>query len=385
MKSTFILKSRVITAFFLIIILSVTAIACGGGDKDPFDEYKIDDPFEDIDIPAEETPVDSGSLIAGETEVPDDSPAVTPIEIAMTPLTTETLQPSAQDQQVAWKDQVTVTMPAGTLQTSQKMTISSVDTELPPKNEGFTALSTYDVSLGNLHEFEKPLTIALAYDPAKLGGQPPETSLCVSWWDETRNTWWRTVSQVDSARNVVVIQTKHLTRWRLEMWLWGDEKLNSDHFIVVWNKGDSPTINKAAQDPAKFAATVSGYMESAYKKYYDSAYAVNPATTQEAKDQKTKYKLEPSVGKNWVVIDPSMAESETNTKYGDITLKAKFDSDDDVKQDCAHELFHVVQLNTLGVSKYLKSRWWSEACADYAACNIAWTLNMPLLTESYPN
>jgi len=283
-----------------------------------------------------------------------------------TTLTTKTVQPMSTDQQVSWNNTVTVTVPGGLLTSSQPLTISSVD-KLPADTfSGSTPLATYDISLGNMHEFNQYLTIELAYDSAKLQSDlPADQSIYAEWWDSTQNMWWRTESQVDTQRNVVDIKTDHLTPWRIVMVARGDRELRTDHFIVVFNDAEAPKIGSVVQNPLTFAQNVGNYLEAAYHVYLAAGYEVTPPASGE---------------RTWVIIDQSAVESMTGTLSGDITLKSQFRDENEVKQDTAHELFHTTHLRKVRVPTYVQSQWWAEACADYAATHIAWP-NLPGMAQ----
>jgi hypothetical protein len=305
-------------------------------------------------------------------------------QMVVVPLVTQTLAPSTTSQQVTWNNQVTVTVPGGLLTSSTPLTISRVDNAPADTFSGLTVLTAYDISLGNMKEFDKNLTIEIAYDPTKLQSDlPTDQSLGAEWWDASQNTWWRTVSQVDTQRNVVVISTNHLSRWRIFMLLRGDQEYNSKHFIVVWNQQEAPKMGGVLQDPKVFAKKVSDYLEAAWQVYLAQGYDVAFASDDEMPKGWDSGPI--VVGHIWVVIDQSTAESETGSLSGDITLKSDYRDDDEIKQDTAHELFHTTHLNKVRAPTYVQSQWWAEATADYAATRVAWpNLNgMSMLSGSY--
>ena len=312
------------------------------------------------------------------TDTPEDTtnpPATTQVvdQMVLVPLTSGTLAPSDTFQQVSWNNQVTVTVPGGLLTDSQTLTISRVDNAPPDKLEGAVSLGAYDISMGDLKEFDRSLTIEIAYDPTQLAaGMSPDQSIYAEWWDATQGIWWRSVSQVKPESNLVVISTNHLSRWRIEMIYRGDQTVLSNHFIVVWNPNESPKVGGTPQDPKAFATKVSGYLEAAWQKYYDEKYAVNIGSEAELKNWPTDWPNPIELGRVWVTIDKNFTESETGSLSGDITLKFSFDNDDQVKQDTAHELFHNTHLGKAGEYVYVQSHWWADAAADYAATRIAW-------------
>jgi hypothetical protein len=279
-----------------------------------------------------------------------------------------------------------VTVPGGLLTDSETLTISRVDNPPPDRLEGAVTLGAYDISLGELKEFDRRLTIEIAYDPSQLAADmPAEQSIYAEWWDAVQGVWWRTVSQVNPQRNVVVISTDHLSRWRIEMIYRGDQILSSNHFIVVWNPAEKPKVGGTPQDPKTFAQKVSDYLETAWQKYYDEKYAVNIGSETELSNWPKDWPNTVELGHVWVIIDKDYAESETGTLSGDITLKFNYKNDDEVKQDTAHELFHTTHLRKVGEYVYLQSQWWAEAAADYAATRIAWAnLNgLPNISADY--
>jgi len=295
----------------------------------------------------------------------------TAVTLALTALVSKTVQPSDADQQVSWNNQITVTVPGGLLTDHQSLSISSVTNPPPETFVGASPLAAYDVTLGNQHQFSKDLTIEIAYDPTQIqSGLPEDQSIYAEWWDSSQNMWWRSVSQIDTQRHVVDIKTDHLTPWRLVMAIRGDHELRTDHFIVVFNDKEAPTIAGVTQNPLTFAGKVGDYLEAAYKVYLAAGYEVTPPNSGE---------------RTWVIIDQSSAESSTGTLSGDITLKSQFRDDNEVKQDTAHELFHTTHLRKVGVPTYLQSQWFAEACADYAATHIAWPdlPGMALLSGDY--
>jgi hypothetical protein len=326
------------------------------------------------------------TAVAPSSSLPVTKPAASPASpdlAILVPVASQTLSPSPTEQ-VIGNDQVSVIIPGGLLTKSELLTISRVDNALPSKFEGFAPLAAFDVTLGNLKEFAKNLTVEIAYDPAKLPGNlPADQSILAEWWDPGQNIWWRTLSQVNTKRNKVVISTNHLSRWRITMIIRGDIEWPSQHFIVVWNPNEAPIIGKTQQNPKEFARKVSEYLEAAWQKYFTERYAVAPGSKDET--WPTDWPNNVEIGKTWVVIDQNIADSETQTVSGDITLKSIYDNEDQLKQDTAHELFHNTHLRKVRMPTYIQSQWWAEATADYAATRVAWDnlTGMSLISGEY--
>jgi len=172
------MKKYLVLAIGVIVIFTTLFVpGCG---KSQYEEgspwvYDTNEPTETNETIPETEPVFSDEP-AATTETTNEPAGTT--ELNLTKLTSQTLQPSAKDQTVTYNNQVSVTVPGGLMNTSQPLTISSVNDAPTDQIKGATPLTTYDISLGDQHEFSKPLTLELAYDPAKLPtDRPPEQVL----------------------------------------------------------------------------------------------------------------------------------------------------------------------------------------------------------------
>ena len=120
---------------------------------------------------------------------------------------------------VAYKDQVGVIIPGDTLANKQAVTISSAQGLPDHPFKGLTSLATYDISMGSIKEFKKPLTIEIAYDPSQIpAGLSADKGLVVGYWDANQQAWVSSPFAVDTTRNVLMVPSSHLTVWRV--WAW---------------------------------------------------------------------------------------------------------------------------------------------------------------------
>ncbi|MFH0778020.1 MAG: PKD domain-containing protein, partial [Candidatus Eisenbacteria bacterium] len=72
------------------------------------------------------------------------------------------------------------------------------------------------------------------------------------------------------------------------------------------------------------------------------------------------------------VTQSQVTESQYDWLTGTIYLAHDYESEDQLKHECAHELFHAVQNDYMMTPRMGSRRWWMDATADYAAEKIAW-------------
>ncbi len=286
----------------------------------------------------------------------------TPAQLRLEPLLSESLQPSDQPQTVTWSDQVAVTVPGGLLPSAQTLTISAVPDAPPPlANNIYTSGGVYDVSLGDVTRFAQPLTIELAYDPAKLSPDlPVADQLAWAYWEPQSQAWSFIPAQVDENRRVAIIETTHLTAFG---WYYINvkdytAKHLSPQFRVIYN----PNLNAALNVPGKgLKSGIEEYayytwlaIDQAYRKYKDAGFRLPNYRVDVIVGDWSSSSASPSAGVIYVVYDADYPE---------------------MAFDAAHELFHLVQYQYLDGNEMEGVRWWMEVTADYAAGRVAWLGN----------
>ncbi|MCD4783144.1 MAG: hypothetical protein K8T10_04845 [Candidatus Eremiobacteraeota bacterium] len=315
----------------------------------------------------------------------------------ITPLTSKTMEPSDEEQTLSWKDQVKVTFPGGAFKNKQKVTISSVEGAPAIGIKCLKGLGAYDISAGDRREFDKPIIIELAYDPAKIKGDyPPEESLLAAYWDERQKTWQIVPTVVDTKRNVVLIGTKHLSLWESCCLLAGWRIEETEHFKIAYDpdskkevevgilsaryKGKSITKYRSHED---FANLVGGLLEHAYKKYTNKKNGFKPPWM--INWTEVPFALFSAPGtctKIWVFIDVNpnldaswgekLDASQREKLVGTIHLFHEYASQDALRQESAHELFHSVQNEYMNFVSMASRIWFMDATADYAGEKVAW-------------
>lgn len=319
----------------VLAVLALLIVSCSGAPRSP-------------------ATVPSGGTRPSATAAPS-IPAGPPVP---PPLISKALEPSTSEQTLSWSDKITISVPAGLLEAKQILAIAPAQDVPPPTFKGIGEMAGYTVTLGNLQEFKKPLTIEVAYDPAKLPEDlAPQKALFASFWDSAQKLWVYAPVTVDPQRKVVVIKTDHLTTWKVYYILRGYGVNDSDHFLVVYDKQTAAIVGSKQVSASSFANDVSSYLEQAY-----AAYAPAP--------NKPGFRM-PS-GQTHAFVDKDTLESQRSGLTGNIYFAMTHDSAETLMHEAAHELFHVVQNQYYNVYGMGWRGWWTEATADYAAYQVVW-------------
>lgn len=270
------------------------------------------------------------------------------------PLISKALEPSSSDQTLSWNDKITVSIPAGLLESKQTLAIAPPQDVPPPTFKGIGEMAGYTVTLGNLREFKKPLTIEIAYDPAKLPEElAPQKALFASYWDPGQKLWVYMPVTVDPQRKVVTIKTNHLSTWKVYYIVRGYGVKESDHFLVVYDRQTAAIVGSSQVSARPFADDLSNYLEQAYAAYARAGFKM------------------PS-GQTHVFVDKNTSESQRYGLTGNVYFAMTHDSAQTLKHEAAHELFHVVQNRYYWVYGMGWRGWWTEATADFAAYEVVW-------------
>jgi len=355
---------------------------------------------------------------------------------AAAPLVTKSVTPSTSPQIVSYQDKVGVIIPAGTLDSNQTVSISPAPSGLPANPcTGLTEVASYDVSIGNLKDLKRPVTVEIAYDPSIVpSGSTVDKTLAVSYWDTNLQTWVSSPYVADTTRHVIMIPTMHLTTWKIWAWAKSWKYLESDHFIIFYDPvavvdvGEAEITDKYGrvsvnlQDPRShtpdLAARVQTILENAYNAY--STYKDPHSTTNDTGFNMAMTYLPASAmgagvglatgaavgavtggpmggiagaregaqaggvigsvigavvvgGKTNVFLDQAAENPFWSPPTGNISVPLHFDTYEHLRHELCHELFHAVQNSYYPITGMALRRWWVEACAEYAADNVATT------------
>jgi len=138
--------------------------------------------------------------------------------------------------QLTLPDQTVLKIPAGGLQQDTQVTISKTSSgNLPAAPPEMTAVGdTYAIDLGSA-TLAKPATLEIPFDPRLLPNGASPSQVFLSYFDKTTNQWVFAGGQVDTTRNVVILDIPHASWWRPTTWNWGA-------WIAVLNKVEQASI-----------------------------------------------------------------------------------------------------------------------------------------------
>ncbi len=120
---------------------------------------------------------------------------------------------------VSLSKNVTLQIPPGAVADATKVTITKKNAPDGSLAGGQSLGSGFNIDLGG-QKLSKPVTLEIAFDPKKIGdattGKP-----FLSYYDEAKHLWVPVGGTVDTQRNVITIQTDHLSWWNPFSWNWG--------------------------------------------------------------------------------------------------------------------------------------------------------------------
>lgn len=216
----------------------------------------------------------------------------------------------------------------------------------------FDEIATYNISIGELKNFAKPLEITIPFDKGKVDSELPlSQAVKLSYYDNELRDWVITGASIDESTGTLNFSTNHLTSWRIEYLIRRYSEKTSAHFSVLYDSksiGVVP-IGRTGFTQEDLSQKVIDYMETAYDLYESKGFTV-------------------PTGKTTVIINPKLDQPETSTMLGNIQLSGlAYDSESHLEHDVYHELFHVVERQYFSVVYYLDNAWIMEAMADTAA------------------
>jgi hypothetical protein len=282
----------------------------------------------------------------------------------------ELIVPPSQNSQTVKANGVSVTIPGGLLVSPTKLTVttpSSKGSLLPVPGNDARILRSYDITLGDLVSFGKELTLEFPYDS---GDSVPEgKNLFIYSLKESNNQWVAEHGEVDTARKVVVVKTNHLSAWS-EVYYPGYLSVGAsyNHFNVYYNPSHAqPRKDKTSAYTMRDLATDTlDALETARAAYIASRFSPPAASTVD------------------VVItdlpDGSAVDIHTNI----LLNRKELSSIEKLREDSAHELFHVIQNRYFTFKSMGYKQWLMEGTPDYAVATIAWKdTPLDLLNSNY--
>jgi hypothetical protein len=308
-----------------------------------------------------------------------DRPALSPGKV----IRETTVTVSDVDQQVDLGP-VAVTIPPGTLDKPETASAREAPREIPPPfGPAAGSLAFVDIRIGEMTRFAKPLTLqfplkTVAIDPER----PPEQQFYVAYFDETDLSWKRLPFTIDAETKTISVSTDHLTVY----WIGNLFSYNGRRCTVYFLPTEMRSVNRkyesetgiTSQDrlPLSIIRDMAFFVDSAYDSYQLPA---NPLPVPGYKVDVLAF-----LGSNasWFEKKTGKSETYTSTWTGAINvncdaIRTSTDMMEVLRNDCAHELFHLIQREKYGISgmdlyNFSQSYFWLDAAAEYAASTLAW-------------
>lgn len=319
---------------------------------------------------------------------------VTKAESILTPLVSETLKPSDAKQEITAPDGFKVVIPAGLIEKEERIEINAITGGHHPM-QGLEAeiLKTYEIKIGEMRSFDKPLYLEIPVDMDTLPGSlPPEHTLKACYWDEALYCWVDAYALVDTENGKLIIPTNHLTKWSA-LAIKTDGHIYNDYFSMHYSSAEIKEAEKVSL--TNFVAE--DYIHAVFdtfnevKEKYEQAGFRQLEKFQAVKEvYLAEYPRSIPVPCYNIYLTGAYDENATRNKYtGNITIPVNHYIGVNYFQ-IAHELFHSFQsryyyalgMTELGVplttapsSQFLTRQWWLEGSADYAAGRIAYPVD----------
>lgn len=271
--------------------------------------------------------------------------------------------------EVTYRDQLTVAIPANVAGADAKLTIQEVSGAKQHEYSGLGTYATYDIELDR--DFIGELTLRFKYDPVFLNPAfNPEEQIRVAYLDEREQKWVETDYSVDPSSREIIVSTDHLSPWSLfTSWV----PINAPHFRLYYNNEiNAPLLVGAVADPDWIQDPLTRYVLETRSGFIDAYDVLN------------KNGLVPPEMTN-VYINDYGPEETPYYEYssGDIIIPNNLLSVSELRHACAHELFHAIQNGDLTAFEMDQIRWWVEATADYAAAELMGTRRYVPITASF--
>ena len=289
---------------------------------------------------------------------------------------------AGQAQTVDVEGKMTLNFPAGAFtETPPQLVVSPVTGDIPVPLPGDVALQAYEVSLGDLHNLAEPLQVSMRYDPAKLKPDiPADAQLGAALWDKASGKWFGLSTTIDETAHTVNFETDHLSLLAVYLETELNDYCKTTHFYIAYDKANiatgagamnytskgttCSTLSGGKSTPPDFVAAVADNMEAAYQGYNASNISIAPPQ-----------------GGSIVVLAAYIqgnllwgSESQYDTPTGRLIISTdSWPNANELRQDCAHELFHLWQYKHTGLGQYIRNEAWMDATADYAADKVAYT------------
>ncbi len=282
---------------------------------------------------------------------------------------------------------ITVEVPPGALARQENVVVRQVSMQPGAARGGFPTklfsdFSCFDISLENSADpsFKSPLTIRMSFNPAAISSElKPEQGMLGAFWNEKTREWITVPIKVDTAAGEVIFQAPHLSMWAFYYLAKGYKIVDTVNFRYVLDTKNMHSIGTGSYSWQDMLARISAAMDNSYLAYRAAGFrmpftgARNAILTGILLEQ--SFKIWTFVGvEDYLITNWYKPGSDPYRSgfVGALYIPTSFDSDDSLKNICAHELFHAIQNEYQNIVSLGQKMWWAEATADYAADKTAW-------------
>jgi hypothetical protein len=281
---------------------------------------------------------------------------------------------TGQAQTVEVDGNLKLDFPAGAFsETPPELVVSKIAGDIPVPLPGDEILQVYDVALGDLHSLGEPMEVTMSYDPGRLKPDvPADVQMRAAMRDGASGRWTVLSSTIDETAHTVTFQTDHLSALALYLHTQNDSTCPTPHFLISYNRDN---INLGA-GPMKYTSTLNACQTSTHPNFI-LAVADFLETAYQGYTAANFPFPEGKIYVNAAYIKDSFlwgTDPQFDTLTGELVIGTdSWPNADELRQDCAHELFHYWQYHTLNSTyRYLSNQWWMDATADYAADKVAY-------------
>lgn len=348
-------------------------------------------------------------------------------------LSEQQVVPSPQPQTLRSPSGVSVTLPAGLLNSPRQLSISRLENPAVEQQTPFSEMEVYDISIAGMTQLDDFIEIGIPFDPAKLDPRVAvEANFSPARWDEASKSWVSLYYRVDRKSNTVYFATDHLCsfwtgfsvlglgktagivvvaggaigevaeRWANDKYvsknakiriLYSDAALREQFPDAEWKRAIAPAaLSSSSSYDGHYAAAVQDIahiFEEALARYVKAGFPDPTVKTLFGVHVYTRYvKVKIDSLYNYHVQQREMAhETFWDTIHVPSELiklefydpvVAKFGKFEEhfatIKGHLAHELFHVVQRPHYPLSiTFVETphKWWREATAEWAGHDLA--------------
>jgi len=356
----------------------------------------------------------------------------TVLDSAFTPLLNQVVQPSSSVQTIAYKEEISVSLPPGLLDTPRNLSISKIDHAPAFHLEPFGISTAYDIKIDGLEQLNDYIKISIPYSMNDIDPDLAlEDQFSALRWDDELKIWHSLPFKVDKSKQRIEFITNHLSWFKTFLGgttatgalkaaaygaalagaaaagVWIAESITlstyttpQKNFKITYNKRvwdvfeqyetwQKPQMasNLISYNPAhpNYIQDIGEVFEVAFKNYMALGFK-NPVDVPGRVWGTWHTPISVKISGVYGALS-NIGATQDSASYDKIFgglhfphhLFMKISSDPNkTYSTVGHELFHRLQAQYYGARQFSKGYfgsgdyWWIEACAEYAGCMVAY-------------